>query len=199
LATHCAIVNHLLLGFVGTINGANVYVLFPTHSASSPGIVQRIIAIPTDGEGGPVYKIANAISSHIGISIPPGSAISTEGLALKLYFRNSTCQDLAIKPLKRNPLSTITRSEWEVAKAQIAIPNLGAKEHKVLEAKPIETTISGATSTIPKIICLNDQGLPQGLVQQKPLPKSAIFSAIVIFGLFCSLLVVVRMAKNTSK
>ena len=184
---------------MNTINGANIYVLFPTHSASSPGIVQRIIAIPTDEESGPVYKIAFAISDHIGKSIPPGSAISTDGLALKLYFRNSTCQDLAIKPLKSNPLSTITRSEWEIAKAQIANPNIESKELNALEAKGIETTISGATSTIPKIVCLNDQGLPQGLVQQKPLPKSAIFSAIVIFGLFCSLAVVIRMAKNTSK
>ena len=176
---------------VDKINGANIYTLFSSSSANSPEIVHRLISIPIDGENGPVYKIANEISNHIGKSAPPGSAVRTDGMALKLYFRNTSCQELAIKPLKSSPLSKITKPEWEIAKAQISNP--GA------EAKSIETLITGATSTIPKIICLDDLGLPLGIIPPKPLPKSAIFSAIVILGLFFALAAVVRASRNTSK
>ena len=173
------------------IKGANIYVLFPSSSPNTQLIIHRIISIPTDEESGPVYKIADAISNHLGISVPPGSAIRPIGLTLNLYFRNKTCQELAIKPFKSNPLLTITRQEWEVANSQIFDP-------KVV-AKPVETSISDATSTIPKIICINNQGRPQGYIQQKPLPKSALFSAIIVFGLLCSLAVVMRATRSTNR
>ena len=190
ISPKCAIVSYSRLRSVSKINGANIYVLFSQSTANSPEIVQRIISIPIDGESGPAYTIANEISNHIGKSIPPGSAIRADGMALKLYFRNASCNELAVKPLKSNPLLKITRAEWEIAKAQIGKPSP--------RTKTIETSISAATSTLPKIICLDDLGLPQGFVQQKPLPKSAIFSALVILGLFCALTVVIRAARSTS-
>jgi hypothetical protein len=176
------------------IEGANIYVIFPSPSGRSPAILQKIISLPPEGEGGPVYKIVNEIAKHIEIDTPPVSSIRLEGLALRLHFRDISCQKLAIKPFKSNPLLKVTELEWEIAQAQAFLPHANG-----LTAKPlsIEEAVLSARSTIPRIICLDDYSFHQDFVQQKPLPRSAIFVAIVIFGLVCSLAVLAWRARNS--
>lgn len=173
------------------INGASVYVLFPSSPKNFPMITQHIISLNRDGEIESAYKIVDIVSRHIGKSAPPRTAIRSDGLALNLYFRNTSCADLTIKPIKSNPLLKLSKPEWEVVKAQIANPEY--------DTKNIEALISGATSESPKIICLNDMGYPQALYEPKKLPKSEIFSAIVILGLFCSLLAIIKSTRRISK
>ena len=175
---------------MGQINGAMIYVLFSSPK-NSTAMVQRIISIPAEAESAPLNKVIYAISNHIGNIPPPLSRIKVDGMAIKLYYKDISCLEIAIKPLRNSPLSKITKQEWEIARAQIAKSDT--------EAQTIEASISAATSTLPKIICLDDVGYLPGLVEQKPLPKSAIFSAIVILGLLCSLFVVIRTARRTSK
>ena len=178
------------------VKGANVYVLFPSSPDRSQAIVQKIISLPPEGEGAPVYKIVNDITKHIETDTPPASSIRSEGLALRLHFRDTSCQKLAIKPFKSNPLLNVTGAEWEIALAQVFSPYVDGLTVKPLS---IEEAVLSARSKTPKIICLDDHGFDQGYVQQKPLPRSAIFVSIIIIGLFCSLVVLAWRARNSGK